>query len=183
MGGVSLALLVALVAVFPGILTLASFYANSGTDAVKVTPPPLRSIYAIAMIGLFAMLCHFFYVVILWLLETAPYKLVGWSLADPYALISADWSVLSRAEVFWGFAGVFFLSVTGILLGWLIALSDHEGRDTFLYGWLWPIIRDSRNDNAFINAFALTTNQNGKDFLGYEGTITNLVLDSDKNIV
>ncbi|MBV7258995.1 hypothetical protein [Erythrobacter crassostreae] len=183
MGGISLALLVALVGVFPGILTLFSFYANSGTDAVKVTPPPLRSIFAIAMIGSFALICHFFYVTSLWLVETIPYKLLKWPLADPYTLLAVDWSQLSRAEAFWGFTGVLLLSVMGIVFGWLIALSDQEDRDTFLYGWLWPIIRNSREDNAFINAFALTTNQNGKDFLGYEGTVTNLVLDSDKNIV
>jgi hypothetical protein len=56
-------------------------------------------------------------------------------------------------------------------------------RDDWLYGWLAPIVQRAAASNAFINGYALTTNQRDADFLGYEGTITNLILDQDKNII
>ena len=75
--------------------------------------------------------------------------------------------------------------VVGMLVGALMAKIDvaSGARDEWLYGWLAPIVSRAGANNAFINGFALTTNQRDTDILGYEGTITNLVLDQDKNII
>ncbi|MGB3469758.1 MAG: hypothetical protein WBA51_02925 [Erythrobacter sp.] len=81
--------------------------------------------------------------------------------------------------------GALFVSLTGMWMGALMAKTEFksERRDEWLYGWLAPIVARAAPENAFINGFALTTNQNGSDLLGYEGTVTNLILDQDKNII
>ena len=181
--GIPLALLVALLAFLPGLLSLVAFYAQSGTAEVKITPPPLRSTTALAFVGLFALCSHAVWSGALLLNEILP-KLIPLVPADPYRLVMAG-SEATCVERLMGITGALYVCFVGLTLGSLMAKADtiSESRDEWLYGWLAPIVQRAAPSNAFINGYALTTNQRDADFLGYEGTITNLILDQDKNII
>lgn len=185
--GISLALISALFALLPGILCLAVFYGESGTAEVKITPPPLRSTTAVAFTGLFALISHLIWASVLWLNGQIADKIPGlFPIAplDPYLILRAD-APITDQELMMGLFGALAVCLVGMWMGDLIAKAETpaDRRNEWLYGWLAPIVKRAAPENAFINGFALTTNQNGSDLLGYEGTVTNLILDQDKNII
>ncbi|MEM6409897.1 MAG: hypothetical protein AAF683_00010 [Pseudomonadota bacterium] len=181
--GIPLALLVALLAFLPGLLCLVTFYAESGTAEVKITPPPLRSTTALAFIGAFALCSHAIWLGVLEINAILP-KLISLAPADPYRLIVAG-SEITGIERLMGITGALCVCAFGMIIGRGMAKAESisDRRDEWLYGWLAPIVQRAAASNAFINGYALTTNQRDADFLGYEGTITNLILDQDKNII
>ncbi len=186
--GIPLALVIALFAFLPGILCLTVFYAESGTAEVKITPPPLRSTTAVAFGGLFALLSHTVWAIVLTVNDQivrrieAPLFHVG--PPDPYTILYAE-NAVSEQSLAMALLGAIIVCFIGMFIGHLMATMEFkaENRDEWLYGWLAPIVKRAAPENAFINGFALTTNQNESDLLGYEGTVTNLILDQDKNII
>ena len=179
----SIGLLTTLAALLPGLLFVVTSYLYFGTPEVRVTPPPLRSTLVIAIAGAMSVLINSLYAGLLELHDAIPMRVIDLPVLDPYLLVKSAGSTISNTDIYSSFGGFVMLCLIGIVLGRITALGDIEKRDEFLYGWLAPLIRSSKPDNAWINAYALTTNQRDSDFLGYEGTLANLVLDEDRNVI
>ncbi|MGB3723150.1 MAG: hypothetical protein WA979_10085 [Pacificimonas sp.] len=169
--------------ILPGVVALFIFFSTISTAEVHVQPPPLNSLYSISMIGLISLGSHAVYAFILSIGVGLSIKL-NIPIANPYLFLSpSSFTTISFQQIGLSLTGFLWPSLIGALVGWIGTKGRWEARNELLYGWLYPLIDKARPENAYINAFALTSNKNGSDILGYEGTVENLVVDRDKAIV
>lgn len=178
----SLGLILLIAAVLPGIIALFAFYSSVSTVEVKVTPPPLNSMLAISMVGIASIAAHCLYGGILWIVARYPCR-SGMPLADPYVFLSPAYAGPAYRTVALALLGLMWVCLIGFLIGRMLASGQWRARDNLLFGWLLPLMEKAEPDINFINAYVLSNTQNGKDVLGYEGAVLNLVLDTEKNIV
>ena len=181
--GITIATVLTAALLLPGILGLSLFYSSVGTSEVKVTPPPLGAVTSIAIVGIIAIIAHMIWSALLALNGVLP-NCLPLPPFDPYRLLfTAVGQQVSGSEMFAGMAGLICACVVGGFIGRIAAAGTWEWRGRFLFGWLYPIIEKASPAENYINAYVVTKIENGSDTLGYEGTVENLVLDEQRQIV
>jgi len=181
--GITIAAVLTAALLLPGILGLSIFYSSVGTSEVKVTPPPLGTVTSIAIAGLVSLISHMAWSALLVLNGVLPHY-IRLPAFDPYRLLfTATGQQVGGAEMFAGMAGLVCACAAGGIFGRIAAAGTWEWRGRFLFGWLYPIIEKASPAENYINAYVVTKIENGSDTLGYEGTVENLVLDEQRQIV
>lgn len=181
--GITIAAVLTAALLLPGILGLSIFYSSVGTSEVKVTPPPLGAVTSIAIAGLISLIAHMMWSALLALNGVLPHC-IPLPAFDPYSLLfAAAGQQAGGLEMFAGMAGLICACVVGGIVGRIAAAGTWEWRGRFLFGWLYPIIEKASPAENYINAYVVTKIENGSDTLGYEGTVENLVLDEQRQIV
>lgn len=167
----------------PGVIGLSIFYSNVGTSEVKVTPPPLGAVTSIAIAGMLSVISHVLWSALLALNEVLPHY-IPTPAFDPYRLLfSPKDQLLSSTEMFAGLIGLVCTCIVGGICGRIAAAGTWEWRSRYLFGWLYSIIEKAGPAENYINAYVVTKIENDSDTLGYEGTVENLVLDEQRQIV
>jgi hypothetical protein len=181
--GLTIAAVLTAALLLPGIIGLSIFYASVGTPEVKVTPPPLGTVTSLAIVGIFAIIAHAAWSGLIAINAILPacIPMPAW---DPYRLIfQPSVSSASSVDIWAGMSGLAMTCVLGGVIGHLAAAGSFAWRGRFLFGWLYPIIEKAAPPENYINAYVVTKIENGSDTLGYEGTVENLVLDEQRQIV
>jgi hypothetical protein len=155
-------------------------------------PPPPGSLLALAVVTLSALVAHALAAFALHLNQLViDLGLHLWrTRSDPnlYAAILGERTMrpaLSPSQSLWLLAGSALLSLAafhlmgavvrgGLARGWL------QGP---LYGWTAPIFRAATAGQQYVTAFVLTGVTEDGAYVGYEGTVDNLSLDANKEIL
>lgn len=181
--GITIAAVLTAALLLPGIIGFSLFYSSVSTAEVKVTPPPLGTVTSLAVIGALSIIAHALWSGLLALNPLVP-AVLPWPAWDPYRLIFLpSGSTATPADVWAAMAGLLATCGIGGLAGWLAARGNIRWRGEFLFGWLYPIIEKAAPTENYINAYVVTKIEHGTDMLGYEGTVENLVLNEQRQIV
>lgn len=181
--GITIAAVLTAALLLPGLIGLSLFYSSVGTPEVKVTPPPLGAVTSLAIVGILSVLAHAVWSLLLAINHVLP-SLIALPPFDPYRLIFLPTGARASAlDIFAGMAGLTLACLCGAVIGRVADAGAVPWRGRSLFGWLYPIIEKARPAENYINAYVVTKIENGTDTLGYEGTVENLVLDEQRQIV
>lgn len=181
--GITIAAVLTAALLLPGIVGLSIFYTSVGTTEVKVTPPPLGTVTSLAIVGIIAVLAHMIWGSAL-AINAGLDPCIGVPPFDPYHLLfSTTGARISTAQIAAGMAGLVCSCLVGGLIGRIGAVGNWKWRGRFLFGWLYPIMEKAAPAQNYINAYVVTKVEKNGDILGYEGTVENLVLDEQRQII
>ena len=100
------------------------------------------------------------------------------------ALLSEHRTIPSDAGLAAWFMALLVPAMLLAIVGWLLARSERFGRlvGPMTFGWLWPIVEDSRARNGTILAFVVTTLKHDSRSVGYEGAVEQISFDDNRGI-
>jgi hypothetical protein len=165
----------------PGIIATRTFYSAAKTKEIDVVMPSMSTIDGLSLIGLFTLVVHFFYVVILKIIvATAPTG--SWPISDPYRYLSSDNIGLhSLSDSYALFSGLLFASTLAIVVGAVAGKAAIWKLDpSVFYGPINELVRQGQGDNTFITAFILSKVKDAERPIAYEGTVVSVVSDADR---
>jgi hypothetical protein len=177
--GLTLVAILTAALLLPGILATWSFYKSGETPEVEVAIPPLSAPQGIALVGAFSIGVHFLYIFALDAASSLP-PIFPLPLADPYLLFVPPRGLTSSLAAWTLFSGLFFLSITSLVVGWLTGLIARSVVDpSVFYGPLADVIESAKGDDKFITAYVLSKIEEGTRLVGYQGTVDSLFRDKD----
>jgi hypothetical protein len=180
---------VAVVLLAPGFAVFIAFFLRNPNDRISVELESTSSALAVSIIGVGSVLSH-----LLWAALCVANKFFAQNVfafappISPYTLHQVAFGAiakLSESDIAAATLSMMAMLAIAFFLA-LFVVRSGVGRtflDPIRYGWAARIIARARAKGGFASAFVLTSVEESGAFLGYEGAIDSLNLDSKKEVV
>jgi len=175
----------------PGLAIYAALFPSSSARGIRFAPPPPGSILTLTVIGFGALIAH-----AIWATLAA---LQFWvcsgtrrCLAVPFdpnmytamLAVNEHSNAVTAVDVAISLLTIVIMSAIAFNLASFYAASA-GGRGAMrnvLFGWLSDFVELAEPDGRYTTAFVLTSTEHDGAYLGYEGLVENLAVNSDREI-